>query len=87
MRTLAMPEIRMRRKHQVTLPASIVREAGIKPDDMLTVTFMNGAIFIRPKIEATGPQDDLMSYAGIGRGVWGNTPDEIQASIRSLREE
>ncbi len=82
-----MPEIRMRRKHQVTLPASIVRQAGIKPDDMLTVTFMNGAIFIKPKIADAGPQEDLMSYAGIGRGLWGNTPEEIKASIRSLREE
>ncbi len=48
-----MAEIRMRRKHQVTLPASIVRLAGIEPEDMLTVTFTNGAIVIKPKTKAT----------------------------------
>ena len=31
------------RKQQVTLSASIVQLAGIEPDDMLMVTFTNGA--------------------------------------------
>jgi len=29
-----MPEIRMRPKHQVTLPASVVRAANLQPDDL-----------------------------------------------------
>jgi bifunctional DNA-binding transcriptional regulator/antitoxin component of YhaV-PrlF toxin-antitoxin module len=82
-----MAEIRMRRKHQVTLPASIVRLAGIEPEDMLTVTFTNGAIVIKPKTKATELQDDVMSYAGIGRGVWGASNEEVVANIRKLRDE
>jgi bifunctional DNA-binding transcriptional regulator/antitoxin component of YhaV-PrlF toxin-antitoxin module len=82
-----MSEIRMRKKHQVTLPASIVRLAGIEPDDMLTVTFTNGAIVIKPKIDSVELQDDVMAYAGIGQGLWGSTQEEVQASIRRLREE
>ena len=81
-----MAEIRMRRKHQVTLPASIERLAGIEPEDMLTVTFMNGAIVIKPKTKGTEPQDDVMSYAGIGRGVWGASSEEVVANIRKLRD-
>lgn len=76
----------MRRKHQVTLPASIVRQAGIEPEDMLTVTFTNGAIVIKPKTKASEPQDDVMSYAGIGRGVWGTGSAEVLANIRKLRD-
>ena len=76
----------MRRKHQVTLPASIVRQADIEPEDMLTVTFTNGAIVIKPKTKASEPQDDVMSYAGIGRGVWGTGSAEVLANIRKLRD-
>lgn len=81
-----MAEIRMRRKHQVTLPASIVRLAGIEPEDMLTVTFTNGVIVIKPKTKATVLQDDVMSYAGTGRGVWGTSSEEVLANIRKLRD-
>jgi len=76
----------MRRKHQVTLPASIVRQAGIEPEDMLTVTFTNGAIVVKPKTKASEPQDDVMSYAGIGQGVWGTGSAEVLANIRKLRD-
>lgn len=83
-----MAEIRMRRKHQITLPASIVREAGIEPDDRLTVTFLNGAIIIKASEPSGGmPQDDVMSFAGLGRGLWGNTHDEVMTTIRKLRDE
>lgn len=83
-----MLEIRMRRKHQITLPASIVRAAKIEPDDRLTVTFINGAIIIKASEPAAGiPQDDVMSYAGLGRGLWGDTHDEVLKTIRKLRDE
>jgi len=85
MRTPAMPEIRMRPKHQVTLPASIVREASIKPDDRLSVTFVNGNIIITPV--RTETKDDVMSYAGIFRGAWGDTPEKVEATIHNLRNE
>jgi bifunctional DNA-binding transcriptional regulator/antitoxin component of YhaV-PrlF toxin-antitoxin module len=83
-----MAEIRMRRKHQITLPASIVREAKIEPDDRLTVTFMNGAIIIKAAKPADDmAQDDVMSYAGLGRGLWGDTHAEVLKTIRTLRDE
>ncbi len=82
-----MPEIRMRRKHQVTLPASIVRAAKIEPDDKLNVTFANGAIVITPKNPAASEVLDVMSFAGIGRGLWGETPDDVTSAMRNLRSE
>lgn len=81
-----MPEIRMRTKHQVTLPASVVRAANLHPDDRLMVTYVNGNIIITPK--KTEPQtDDVMQFAGIGRGLWGNTPEAVIETIRNMRSE
>ena len=86
MRVFTMPEIRMRPKHQITLPASVVRAANLKADDRLNVDFVNGAIIIRLKSDQCSPQSDLMAFAGIGAGLWGSTKEETNASIRNLRD-
>lgn len=80
-----MPEIRMRPKNQLTLPASVVRAAQIELDDRLTVDFVNGVIVITPK-KAKTKQVDLMSYVGSGRGIWGKDTAEVDATIRNLRD-
>lgn len=82
-----MPEIRMRPKHQVTLPASIVREANLQTDDRLTVTYVSGNILITPTRNRASAPNDVMAFAGIGRGVWGQTADEVEANVRGLRDE
>ena len=82
-----MPEIRMRPKHQVTLPASIVRQANLQIDDRLTVTFVNGNIVISPKRRKETASNDIMAFAGTGRGVWGQTSDEVEATVSELRGE
>ena len=79
-----MPEIRMRQKNQLTLPASVARAAHIEADDRLTVDFVNGVVIITPK-KAPEQKRDLMSYVGSGRGLWGNTPAEVDQEIRNLR--
>lgn len=81
-----MPEIRMRPKHQVTLPASVVRAANLQPDDRLMVTYVNGNIIITPKKNET-QADDVMQFAGIGRGLWGKTPEAVSETIRAMRSE
>ncbi len=80
-----MAEIRMRPKHQITLPASIVREAKLKPDDRLKVTFVNGSIVITPR-QSAHDQDNIMSFAGIGRGLWGNTPKQVATTLRNMKK-
>lgn len=81
-----MPEIRMRPKHQVTLPASVVRQANIAVDDRLTVTYLNGSIIITPK-QARQDSEDLMAFAGIGRGLWGDSAEAVDARLRNQRDE
>ncbi|TLU84898.1 MAG: hypothetical protein FDX21_06275 [Chlorobium sp.] len=34
-----MTQVRVRNKHQITIPARIAESANIKPDDMLDVTY------------------------------------------------
>jgi AbrB family looped-hinge helix DNA binding protein len=83
-----MPEIRVRPKGQVTLPASILREAKIEPNDELEVSYLNGAIVLR-RVAPVGRSsvDDVMSFAGLGRGLWGDTTEEVTETIQALRNE
>lgn len=81
-----MPEIRMRSKHQLTLPAQIVREARLSLDDRLEVTYTNGVIVLTPRPVASSSREfDLMAYAGIGKGIWGESAQEVDAFIHNLR--
>ena len=86
MQTATLAEIRMRPKHQVTLPASIVRRANFQVDDRLCVDFVNDTIIIKRKdSKPAKPAKPIMSYAGIGSSLWGNTTTEVEATIRDLR--
>ena len=76
-----MPEIRMRAKNQFTLPASLVRESGIEVDDKLSVALVNGCIVITPMGPKHQGLNDIMSFAGIAQGVWGDSPEEVEQTI------
>ncbi len=80
-----MPVIRMRPKHQITLPASVVRAAKLETEDRLNVDYVNGAIVITPRKERVA-HGDLLSFAGIGKGMWGSTPDAVNEAIGKLRD-
>ncbi len=79
-----MPEIRMRPKHQVTLPASIVRAANLQLNDKLEVSYVNGSIIISPQKSKNKPVD-VMAFAGVGRGLWGATPKAVTQTVKKLR--
>jgi antitoxin component of MazEF toxin-antitoxin module len=81
-----MPEIKMRPKHQVTLPAKIVRQANLNVDDRLNVEFTNGVITLTPKKSTPLSQSfNLDSYAGILKNAWGSTTEEVDQFVRDLR--
>jgi bifunctional DNA-binding transcriptional regulator/antitoxin component of YhaV-PrlF toxin-antitoxin module len=81
-----MLEIRMRPKHQVTLPASIVRAANIQLDDKLEVSYVNGSIIISP-LKTNNKPVDVMAFAGVGRGLWGETPEAVTTNVKKLRDD
>jgi AbrB family looped-hinge helix DNA binding protein len=80
-----MAQVRVRNKHQITIPARIAESANIKPDDMLEITYKNGIVTLIP---ASGKKkrESAMSYAGIAKGTWGNTVQEIEAEIENNRD-
>ena len=79
-----MSQVRVRLKHQITLPARIARQAGIKENDLLEVAYLNGVVTLAPAgRKAQGKS--LMDYAGIARGAWGQSASEVDRNLASDR--
>jgi AbrB family looped-hinge helix DNA binding protein len=80
-----MSQVRVRLKHQITIPIRIAEAAHIKPDDMLEVAYANGIITLVP-VNRMARKESVMGYAGIARGIWGKTTFEIEAGLNNDRE-
>jgi bifunctional DNA-binding transcriptional regulator/antitoxin component of YhaV-PrlF toxin-antitoxin module len=79
-----MSQVRVRPKHQITLPSRIVAAAHLKPDDLLEVAYANGVVTLVP-LSRKERKESVMDYAGIARGIWGQTTGEIEAGLNSDR--
>ena len=79
-----MSQVRVRPKHQITIPARIARAAGIKPDDVLDVGYANGVVTLAPA-GRSARATPLLAYAGIARGGWGAGNAEIEAALAADR--
>jgi AbrB family looped-hinge helix DNA binding protein len=86
METMRMPVVKMRPKGQITIPASIVEVAHLTENAQFDVEYVNGVILLKP-INADMKKDDVLSYAGIFAGAWGETPDEVETTLRELHNE
>ena len=80
-----MAQVRVRNKHQITIPARIAESANIKPDDMLEVAYNNGVVTLIP-VSRKKRKESAMAYAGIARGIWGNTTFEIDTELHKSRD-
>ena len=79
-----MAQIRVRPKHQITIPARIARMAGIKVGDCLEVGYTNGVVTLSPSGHSVQPKS-LMAYAGIAHGAWGQTLEDFERALTSER--
>lgn len=86
MEVYTMPEVKMRRKNQVTIPASIVEIAHLSENCRFDVEYLNGVIIFKPK-EVSQKVDDVLSYAGLFSGAWGSTSEQIDETISNLHNE
>ncbi|MEI6363833.1 MAG: AbrB/MazE/SpoVT family DNA-binding domain-containing protein [Actinomycetes bacterium] len=75
-----MTEITVRQRNQVTIPKAIADAAGISEGTVCDLQFANGVITIR-LADHRQPGDSIMRFAGIGKGLWGSTPEEIDRTI------
>jgi bifunctional DNA-binding transcriptional regulator/antitoxin component of YhaV-PrlF toxin-antitoxin module len=80
-----MTQITVRQRNQVTIPKAIAEAAGIGEGVVCDMQYADGVITIR--LPEHRPPVDFMQYAGIGRGLWGETAEEIDRNIRELRDE
>jgi bifunctional DNA-binding transcriptional regulator/antitoxin component of YhaV-PrlF toxin-antitoxin module len=82
-----MLQVRVRDKHQITLPAPVVRAAGIGMNDVLDVSYKDGAITLSTPRAAKKKRPSLMDLAGSLKesGYWRNAK-EIDAYIAGERK-
>lgn len=76
------PSLTVSSKRQVTLPAAMVRELGLKPGDKLVARIRDGKIVLkrRPK--------SLVEYLdSFPPGIYGDTKEEIDANIAEGRRD
>jgi hypothetical protein len=83
-----MLQVKLREKGQVTIPAELLQEWSrtnhVATNDTIEVNLSNGVLMLIPSKRHTAKRD-IMSFAGVGKGLWGSTQDEIDATIKDLR--
>jgi hypothetical protein len=83
-----MPQVKIREKGQVTIPAELLQEWSrtnhVAANDTMEVSLSNGVLMLIPSKRHTAKRD-IMSFAGVGKGLWGSTQEEIDATIQDLR--
>ncbi len=81
-----MPEVRLRPKGQVTIPATILESAHIEPNTFFDVDIVEGVITLTPKADSKN-REDIMSFARMFKNTWVKTPDEVNKTLDKLRDE
>jgi bifunctional DNA-binding transcriptional regulator/antitoxin component of YhaV-PrlF toxin-antitoxin module len=79
-------QVRVREKHQITLPASVARAANINVNDVLNVTSHgDGTVVLSTQRETVKKRPSLMELAGSTPGLYGDSAEEIHAYIANER--
>ena len=81
-----MTEITVRQRNQITIPKAIAEEAGITEGAVGDLSYADGVITISFRGHPREPFD-LSRYIGIGKGLWGDTPEEVDRTLREQRDE
>ena len=83
-----MPQVKLREKGQVTIPADVLqewsRQNNVSTNDSIDVSLANGVLLLVPSKRHTAKRD-IMSFAGVGKGLWGSSPEEIALTTKELR--
>lgn len=84
METTTMPEVTIRPKGQITIPAEIMQSWHLRTHDKVNITLVNGIVTMTP-VKRKEVGKDIMSFAGMGRGIWGDTHEEVENTIKEIR--
>jgi len=75
-----MPVVTLSSKHQITLPAGIVRTLGLRPGAKLVVELLDDHLILLPQ-----PESWAEYFRGSMKGVYGSTAEEIDRYISEVR--
>jgi len=75
-----MTEITVRQRNQITIPKTIAEQAGIVEGAVGDLSYADGVITITFRGHRREPVD-ISQYVGIAKGLWGDTPEEIERAI------
>ena len=81
-----MPEVRLRPKGQLTIPATILERAQLAADAIFEIALVNGVITLTPKVRLSN-KEDIMAYAGIFKGAWGGSAEAVNSNLDMHRDE
>ena len=81
-----MPEVRLGPKGQLTIPAAILEKAKLAADATFEIALVNGVITLTPKVRLSN-QEDIMAYAGIFKGAWGDSAAAVNTNLDLHRDE
>ena len=80
-----MSLVKVRPKGQVTIPADILKQWHIQINQQVNITLVNGVVTLTPENRLENKKS-ILSYAGIGKGLWGDSAEEIEDFIHNERE-
>jgi AbrB family looped-hinge helix DNA binding protein len=69
-------------KNQITLPAHLLRELGLRAGDRLAVTREGARLVLRAR-----PKDWVAYHGGSLKGLYGKDGEEIDAYVKDLRAD
>ena len=76
----SMPKTTISSKNQITIPARLLREIGLKAGDQVAVEIEDGCLLLHPR-----PKDWVSYTAGSMPGYYGKTKEEIDEYLREVR--
>ncbi|WP_428354225.1 AbrB/MazE/SpoVT family DNA-binding domain-containing protein [Methyloprofundus sp.] len=80
-----MPMVKIRPKGQITIPSEILHAWKIHTEDKVNVNLINGIVTLTP-VKRLENKKSILSYAGIAKGMWGKTAEDIDHFITNERE-
>ena len=80
-----MTRITIQPEGQLTIPAEILSAWRLTSHGDIDVQLVNGVIMLIPWQRRETIEHDILSYAGMGHGLWGQTPEATENSIHELR--
>lgn len=76
-----MSSVKLSSKRQITIPASVCRQLSIKDGDYLLLDVQEGKIVL-----TRAPENFAKHFKGISKGLFGKTPEEVDAYVAEERK-